>query len=598
MSNLPIQSQSASSRHFFSDEVLNLFHGFRVTGTCLDGLFNRAEMSFPIESILPKHIWQTIVHYSTPKSLFTLLMTAKGWSVAFDLNQMRNQHILLESGKARKLFLERLNFWNFLTIPFIRIESSKYFLLQECMSIYKVGQNDIFFSNIKVLSQDLSLFLDRVPSSSLTYLENLNLMCTDITASNLLELLPKCPNLTELNLHLCQHLYEGDLSKLKANCLPHLVRLNLSISSITTDNLCALLLAAPNLRNINLQACKKIDPDKFSQIPPGSLPYLEEIEHFVLREVAVNMHHLRHWLLAAPNVKKVDCYGLYDARSEISQLEGCSLLSLEKIRLGDSEVVLSDLSALGKAAPNLKKLDLSQCQLNEYIGLSGLEIGLFGSLEKLDLRKSGMRASDIAVFGRAAPRLRELSLRECSYIERTQISQFEPGTFQSLEAIDLSRGLSLDTSDICFLLKEASHLKDLLLMEAIISTGGIVYPFDPGSLPSLEKMNLANVQFASDGEEFLIKQIHEILKAAQNLKLLNLSGINFNDKGSLSKLFSTPLPSLEVMILSSVQGITRSDITNLIQAAPLLKKINLAWCHYIWEDAANFIPEHIEIVRL
>ncbi|MBP9877733.1 MAG: hypothetical protein KBF71_05295 [Alphaproteobacteria bacterium] len=80
----------------FTRAELDTFHAFRLTGTCLAGLVPRVDGQLSI-ALFPKHIWKTIFKYLSPRDLFTVFVTAKEWSVSFDLDLYRNRYCLAET---------------------------------------------------------------------------------------------------------------------------------------------------------------------------------------------------------------------------------------------------------------------------------------------------------------------------------------------------------------------------------------------------------------------------------------------------------------------------------------------------------------------
>lgn len=94
----------------FDDNLLDTFHAFRVRETCLavanvlpasGGRVCLDQKRIAQTIVFPMNVWKKIFNHLRPLDLFSLCLTAKVWSTAFDFRGLRSRHILLWTEEQR-----------------------------------------------------------------------------------------------------------------------------------------------------------------------------------------------------------------------------------------------------------------------------------------------------------------------------------------------------------------------------------------------------------------------------------------------------------------------------------------------------------------
>jgi hypothetical protein len=404
------------------------------------------------------------------------------------------------------------------------------------------------------LSSCLCLNQDRFQLNQLPNLEKIGLASTDISQGNLRAILMAAPNLKRIDLRSCPCLKQ-DRFQLNENSLIHLECIDLTSTSISVENLNTILMAAPNLKEINLVYCDNIGEVQWNN------PRLPQLEYINLAHSPISIANLQSILKAAPNLKKIDLPSCLKLNGQL-QLDNHSLFQLEDIDLSSSNLSIENLQSILKAAPNLKTIDLQLCRdLNGQLQLDNHSLS---QLEGIDLSSSNLSIENLQSILKAAPNLKEIKLRVSS--ELNGQLQLDNHSLSQLEDIDLSSS-NLSIENLQSILKAAPNLKEINLSVCQQLYGQL--QLDNHSLSQLEGIDLSSSNLS-------IENLQSILKSAPNLKKIDLSRY----KNNLNKLFQLDNHSLsqlqEINLLSSSMPI--ESLKAILIIAPNLKKINLAYC--------------------
>jgi uncharacterized protein YjbI with pentapeptide repeats len=441
---------------------------------------------------------------------------------------------------------------------------------QSILALLNAAQNlkKIHLSHCENIGEDLVLLPGSLPD-----LKEVNLFESDISTQSLQALLTAAPNLNIMNLSYYGNEDEDEDLVLLPKSLAHLDKVNLSESDISTQNLQALLNAAPNIKIMLLLACKIIGEDLV--LLPGSLPDLEEVN---LSESKINAQSLQALLTAAPNLKKITLSKCKNINKDLELLPG-SLPDLEEVNLSESDISAQSLQALLTAAPNLKKITLSKCKnINKDLELLP---GSLPDLEEVNLFESNISAQSLQALLNAAPNIKIIDLTVCKNIGKDLV--LSPGSLAHLKVVKLSRS-NISFQNLQSLLSAAPNLK-IVHLYACKNIGENIALL-PGSLTHLKQIYLSSSNINTQG-------LQALLTAAPNLKKIILSECE-NISEDL-ELLPGSLPDLEIIDLSE-SDISDQSLETLLAAAPKLnrKLLQTELSHYSHSkiSAPSIKPRH------
>lgn len=307
---------------------LDTFHAFQITGTCLGGLFLRADGQLSFDASFPKNVWETILTYLNPKDLFTLFVTAKGWCVSFDVDLYRNRYCFAEAdynGDMNRMLRKQLLASNYTSRPIQYLEYSGIENLiagQELALVCAKSPYTVNAKEVVLKTREDFAALKRVSSHVRDHIVYLDIWEAACLETSLDEVLYAFPRLQEFLLSITgsneDHPFNWEEVVFQKGKL-------LSIKRATIENdgdgkgmdlfsLQCFFEAAPNIEsfsldqlNYNFEDCV---PDYWRgfELKENSLPLLRRIRIHELnyREFDHASHLIETILKAAPHLEEVD----------------------------------------------------------------------------------------------------------------------------------------------------------------------------------------------------------------------------------------------------------------------------------------------------
>ncbi|MDR3442794.1 MAG: AAA family ATPase [Legionella sp.] len=222
------------------------------------------------------------------------------------------------------------------------------------------------------------------------------------------------------------------------------------------------------------------------------------------------------------------------------------------------------IAAVLRTVLNLEQIELQSG--SDLYQLIKLEDSQLEQLHSLNLNSSNISCPNLQLFLTRAPNLNNLNLNSCQSISLYRVKlELKNQILANLATIDLSKsGLSLE--NLHLLLRASPNLRLLNLTKYDFFDEG----FNPGdqTLLSLDTINL-------NGSNISLKNLQVLLKAAPNLRTITLTGCT-NLEGSI-ELSEQDLGRLETLKLDS-SNISLENLQVLLKAAPKLRTINLHAC--------------------
>ena len=411
-----------------------------------------------------------------------------------------------------------------------------------------------------------------LPLSKFSFLTELTLDKSNICINNLNDILAVTANLTSLSLSEFKNL-SGRCLTLKTGSLPSLRDLWLKNSNPSIDNLMYLLKAAPNLKNLILDKCNNLAESNL-MLEPGSLFFLEAIS---LNQSNPSPDNLACLLKAVPKLKFFSLDECNNLDESSLTLEPGSLSSLERIGLNQSNPSLDNLACLLKAAPKLKLLGLDNCKNLADSNLT-LEPESLPCLETLCLNASNPSPDNLACLLKSAPKLKRLALDNCKNLAYSNLI-LEPGSLPCLETLCLNAS-NVSTENLECLLRATPNLKTLSV-DNCKNLADSNLTLEPGNLPCLETLCL-NASNPS------LENLECLLRTTPNLKTLSVDNCK-NLADSNLTLGPGILACLETLYLNA-SNVSTENLECLLRAAPNLKLLNLGECNNLIEGSLMLEP--------
>lgn len=318
----------------FTRAELDTFHVFRLTRTCLGKLFPRADANVQV----PKDVWENIFRYLSPKDLFTFFVTAKEWSVVFDVDLYRNQFVILTSiGRNNEDGYEK--FISLIDkrspdhkVPLKYLESTPigtFLLPEECALVASRSANPfVYFKSIQI-HDDMETFNEllqntKVPISAISSLR----FSGHLDLEGIKTVLEKIPKVESLSLNDLENIPGGSLSFLATNALPFLKMFRMCSQGLRMSDCKALFEAAPNLVDVCIEDSFDTHVDESFSLKRGSLMSLRSYCHATKDNTnndqddipRASLDYARTILKAAPNLEKLELdFSRYDDCFEIEK---------------------------------------------------------------------------------------------------------------------------------------------------------------------------------------------------------------------------------------------------------------------------------------
>ena len=264
--------------------------------------------------------------------------------------------------------------------------------------------------------------------ANLAYLEEMIFLNQKVPVEVITFLLQRAPNLRRIVINSssgsefsADKLVEA-LSSSQIN-LKHLEEISLEETRetrLSAKDITALLQKAPNVRKVVLSGCKNIAKDEFVGILNKLQINFEFLENIYFPYTNVSAKDVIALLQKAPNLKEINlinCTGITpNIFTEILNSLQVSFEHLEKIDLSYTKVSAGDVVSLLQKAPNLRKINLSNCpEITPNIFaeiLNSLQVS-FEHLEKINLSPCNVSARDVIALLQKAPNLKEINLYSC-----------------------------------------------------------------------------------------------------------------------------------------------------------------------------------------
>jgi hypothetical protein len=237
---------------------------------------------------------------------------------------------------------------------------------------------------------------------SLEPIEDLSLCTKKIQPHQLFQLLKASPNLKKLSLGNLHNFIATDFEHFPAIC--SLSHLNISGSKI--ENISTIATSYPNLEDLNLFCCKDLEVETSNMVKLTNLKFLDA------GCSTLPLSTLKKILLYADNIVRLYLPCLESEDDDFSELEDKIFPNLKEIQMAGSKLSTKAALVLIKTAPNLKKLDLSNChnvditqftnlpQMTEikHLQISGKEKATIFDLTKIVQTMPNLKTLDFSHF--------------------------------------------------------------------------------------------------------------------------------------------------------------------------------------------------------
>lgn len=304
-----------------------------------------------------------------------------------------------------------------------------------------------------------------------------------------------------------------------------LTRIDLHSSSISNENLKALALSVPSLKELNLGAYRY----EISEKEIASLAQFKQLTKLILSFSSITDIGLEGLAESVPLLEELDlssCDKITD--KGIASLAQCK--NLIKLNLRSTDIWFS-LEVLATNLPLLEELNLESCKRMTEFSIS--HIVKLKQLTHLNLAFTNVSDNNLKSLIISLPSLKELDLSGCRSVSDVGINRFNECKGSEITKLRLS-----DT-----------HISDLGLQVLA------------NSLPYLEELSLYICKNITDNGMISVAQ-------CKRLNKVRLAFTNVTDKGV--KILASSLPHLEELNLNFCKKITDGVIVDLLQC----KKLN------------------------
>jgi hypothetical protein len=359
-------------------------------------------------------------------------VTAKGWSRFLNLKPLMYQYFRIETERQCSLFKNILvKLLAEVSMPFLVIEFCGWFqrhsviTMEELVKRFGQAGCKISFDSLKVrydFWRELQNGKDN--EKILSNVRHISLSSDQGRVEGIYTgFFESFQNIKSLDLSFIQVNTDFNLViELNDGSLPNLSTLKMFKSRLPIY-FRSLLGAAPHLTRLDLRWSEFVDYRGSSRLVAGSLP---ELTVMSLESQPIRNKDLQAVLRAAPRLRELDLASCSSLRSGLfDPFFRESLPCLESIVLHYTQVALSDLIKLLKAALNLKSLNLASCnaikgQLSRFQKFDFL----MEALEILDFKYSAIESRFVKRLLQVTPNLQVLNLTLCKKIRKGVFESF------------------------------------------------------------------------------------------------------------------------------------------------------------------------------
>lgn len=573
---------------------------FHIEGTCLDPEIARTrKVSRAFRSVIPTHffMWSEIFKYLEPRDLCKLVVTAKGWSRFLNLKPLMYQYFSLEGLSQYHAFEKMISeIPENVPMPPLVIEFSKWYNkvhISQRQKIEALFRSRGYF-HYQMVCDFLQMTYDtwreiaavtnqeiisKIQSVSLTQNRTMS-------ENNLREFFRDLKDVPVLDLsHSASSAHFLNPLRLRDASLPHLKYLKMFRSKLPI-HLASLLRAAPHLKDIDLGESKAVDCSDLLHLAVGSCPVLADMN---LKGVTVENEGVQAILRAAPHLKKLNLSHCSEVKEGLfDSLQKNALPFIDEVILSKTNITKSDLLVFLEIAPNVKNTDLQFCEkinggMRRFHKLKTLD-----SLEVVNLQYSHVHGRFVRALLEAAPNMRVINMTGCKEIKSGAFKRLKPNSLSSLEDMRLG-GTGIGPSDFEALLRAAPNVKRIGIEDCPNLQDGVLQGITIKGMEALEYLDLRYL-------ELLMDDFRALIKLAPNIKELKLRGAKETVRSLFENLRKYSLTPLEEIDLSDTD-MTLSGLEGLAAIAPHLKKIDLFGCQNMRSQQAPWSP-HFQFIEL
>ena len=385
-------------------------------------------------------------------------------------------------------------------------------------------------------------------SAQLSHLTELDVSQSSLSAEQLTAILNKAPKLTKLNISRCRGLDSASLNL--SEQLSDLIELDANESHLSAEQLASILIKAPNLTKINIAKCTKLDTTLMNL--PRSLNHLRELN---ANNSNLTPTQFTSILAKTPNLATLIMYSCSELISVLLNQPG-QLTHLTELSMGDTGSTSEQLTAIFTKAPNLSKIDISW---NFELKSAFFNLPQLKHLTELKAAHTELSAEQVVSILAKTPNLKKLDITGSTKLGSVLFNLSEPLVhLRELIAIQSS----LTAEQVNSLLINAPNLVKIDLISC--SDLGSA-PFNlPNKLESLTELNV--------GPSLTAEQFIAIFIKAPNLAKIDIA----YGKRFVAELLNLPgqLDNLKEITLDS-HDISPEQLIALRLKAPNLTKIDI-----------------------
>lgn len=414
--------------YYFPDSILEEFHAFKVTDETTNILERKKDQSdyLGLFSRFDEKIWKKILLYLNPRDVFKMVVTTRNMNGLYSINQLRNWFVYIRANRAR--------------LPEHPLPRYGQRTAQSALQTHFIN-----FSSMNKLTQTFQMGLPELKIPLLTLFDAGHRDLTVITTfqqSIAGELKAVCydPQLANRAVDLLG----GGRGYRAMNPVPHLdalVRLDLRGTMIDRNVFELYIQKLPHIRHLGLTECVFDetwggfwdDQTTWKQAGFSAGISLESLESLDLAYSKIHPFALLTFLQVTKNLKQLEISGIEElAHMDFAPFSKISLPDLTTLvnKKGLFWWSLRHLRSFLEIAPNLTALNISSSIVPEG-SLKGFVEQFtqtiecpyyFPEITSLDLSKSTLTWSDLAVLFRMMPNLTELDIRKCKELSKSHES--------------------------------------------------------------------------------------------------------------------------------------------------------------------------------
>ena len=280
-------------------------------------------------------------------------------------------------------------------------------------------------------------------------LTELNVSSSSITFQQLNAFLRVAPHLRKINMSASRELGTASL-ELGSGQLSQLTELDVSRSSITSQQFNAILRVAVHLVKISLTHCDDC-VKTLLELELGQLSQLTELD---VHYLDITFQQLSAILSVAPHLRKISMSGWSKLGKAPLELELRQFAQLTELDVSNTSITFQQLSTILRAAPHLIKINMSYCEALRKPPLE-LKLGQLLLLTELDVKVSSITFQQLSAILSAAPYLIKIDMSHCEALGTAPL-ELRPGQLARLKKLDVS-GSSITFQQLNAILSAAPH---------------------------------------------------------------------------------------------------------------------------------------------